>query len=117
MVAGVSDTSPLSSLSATRIATLSAAALAEAPPSEFAKLTRIPIQLVWGDHIDGSPGWQQFYETAEKFAKAVNDRGGHVEIMRLTDAGLHGNSHIPFADMNNDQVAKLLFAWLKKNGF
>jgi hypothetical protein len=37
--------------------------------------------------------------------------------MRLTDAGLHGNSHIPFADMNNDQVARLLFAWLDKNGF
>ena len=46
-----------------------------------------------------------------------SDRGGHVEIMRLTDQGLHGNSHIPFADMNNDQVARLLFAWLKKNGF
>ena len=87
------------------------------PEAEFARLTRIPIQLVWGDHIDGSPGWRQFYETAEKFAKAVNDRGGHVEILRLTDAGLHGNSHIPFADMNNDEVAKLLFAWLKKNGF
>ena len=39
------------------------------------------------------------------------------QVMRLTDAGLHGNSHIPFADMNNDQVARLLFAWLKKNGF
>lgn len=85
--------------------------------AEFAKLTKIPIQLVWGDHIDGSPGWQDFYNLSLKFAKAVNDRGGHVEVLRLTDAGLHGNSHIPFADMNNDQVAKLLFAWLDKNGF
>jgi hypothetical protein len=47
----------------------------------------------------------------------VNDRGGHVEILRLPDAGLHGNSHIAFADMNNEQVAQLLFKWLKKNGF
>lgn len=85
--------------------------------AEFAKLTKIPIQLVWGDHIQDSKGWADFFALSQQFAKAVNDRGGHVEIMRLTDAGLHGNSHIPFADMNNEEVAKLLFAWLKKNGF
>lgn len=85
--------------------------------AEFAKLTRIPIQLVWGDHIDDSKMWQATFVQAQAFAKAVNDRGGHVEILRLTDAGLHGNSHIPFADMNNDEVAKLLVAWLKKNDF
>jgi hypothetical protein len=85
--------------------------------AEFRKLTQIPIQLVWGDHIEDSKDWRPFYDLSVKFAKAVNDRGGHVEILRLPDAGLHGNSHIAFADMNNDQVAKLLFAWLKKHGF
>jgi hypothetical protein len=85
--------------------------------AEFAKLTRIPIQLVWGDHIDDSPMWKATFAEAEAFAKAVNDRGGHVEVLRLTDAGLHGNTHIAFADMNNEEVAKLLFAWLGKNGF
>jgi hypothetical protein len=85
--------------------------------AEFKKLTQIPIQLVWGDHIDDSKGWQDFYNNSVLFAKAVNDRGGHVEILRLPDAGLHGNTHIAFADMNNEQVAQLLFKWLKKNGF
>jgi hypothetical protein len=85
--------------------------------AEFAKLTRIPIQLVWGDHIDDSKMWAASFAQAEQFAKAVNDRGGQVEILRLTDAGLHGNTHIPFADTNNDEVAKLLFKWLGKNGF
>jgi len=85
--------------------------------AEFKKLTQIPIQLVWGDHVQDSKDWRPLYDLSLKFAKAANDRGGHVEILRLSDAGLHGNSHIPFADMNNDQVAKLLFAWLKKHGF
>lgn len=84
---------------------------------EFVRLTQIPIQLVWGDHIEDSESWANFLALSQQFAKAVNDRGGHVEILKLTDAGLTGNTHIPFADMNNDEVAKLLFAWLDENEF
>ncbi|MGX7893931.1 alpha/beta hydrolase [Tsuneonella sp. HG222] len=86
------------------------------PDAEFARLTRIPIQLVWGDHVQEG-GWGNFYAMAERFTKAVNDRGGHVEMFKLTDAGLQGNTHIPFADLNNEEVAGLLFAWLERNGF
>ncbi len=32
------------------------------------------------------------------------------------DAGLKGSTHIPFADMDNDKVAGLLDAFLKKAG-
>jgi len=84
---------------------------------EFDKLTKIPIQLVWGDNIDKSEGWTKFFELGQQFADTVNARGGHVEMLRLPDAGLHGNSHIPFADLNNDEVAKLLFKWMDENGF
>jgi hypothetical protein len=31
------------------------------------------------------------------------------------DAGLKGSTHIPFADMDNDKVAALLDAFLKKS--
>lgn len=85
--------------------------------AEFAKLTEIPIQLVWGDHIAESEIWKKNFALGEEFAKAVNERGGHVEILRLPEAGLTGNSHIPFADLNNGEVAELLFAWLGRNGF
>ena len=85
--------------------------------AEFMRFTKVPIQLVWGDHMEDSKVWVGSYAQAELFAKEVNKRGGHVEMLHLTDAGLHGNTHIPFADMNNDEVAKLLFKWLKKNGF
>lgn len=84
---------------------------------EFARLTQIPIQLVWGDYLDTSENWTQFHDLSVQFAEAVNARGGQVEVLRLTDAGLHGNTHIPFADLNNDKVAELLFAWMDANGF
>ncbi len=87
------------------------------PEAEFARLTRIPIQLVWGDHIEDSPSWTRAFALAQTFATEVNKRGGHVEILRLTDHGLKGNTHIPFADLNNDQVAALLFDWFQRNGF
>ena len=34
----------------------------------------------------------------------------------MPDAGLNGNTHIPFADMNNVAVADLLSMFLAKNG-
>ena len=85
--------------------------------AEFARLTEIPIQLVWGDNVADSQIWSNNYARAEQFAQAVNQRGGHVEILRLPDAGLRGNSHIPFADSNNEEVASLLFDWLERKGF
>jgi len=85
--------------------------------AEFARLTEIPIQLVWGDNIDASTSWTGSYNLAREFADAVNARGGQVEMLRLDEAGLVGNTHIPFADLNNDQVAALLFDWLDGEGF
>jgi hypothetical protein len=32
------------------------------------------------------------------------------------DTGLKGNSHIPFADMNNDKIVALLDDFLKRAG-
>jgi hypothetical protein len=86
---------------------------------EFERLTQIPIQLVWGDNIGGphSNGWDNFQALGQQFVEVVNARGGKAEMLRLTDAGLKGNTHIPFADLNNEEVAKLLFRWLEKKGF
>jgi len=38
------------------------------------------------------------------------------EILELADAGLKGNTHIPFADLNNGEVARLLMDFLKRHG-
>lgn len=86
---------------------------------EFERLTQIPIQLVWGDNIGGphSNGWDNFQALGQQFVDVVNARGGKAEMLRLPDAGLKGNTHIPFADLNNDEVARLLFQWLDEKGF
>ena len=41
--------------------------------------------------------------------------GGKAEILELPKVGLKGNTHIPFTDLNNVQVADQLSAFLKKN--
>ncbi len=94
------------------------------PAAAFARLTEIPIQLVYGDYIDTKtpsqvPGvdlWRANAQRAQQFKEAVNRRGGQVEILRLPDAGLRGNTHFPFSDLNNLEVADLMFAYLKKHG-
>ena len=84
--------------------------------AEFAKLTQIPIQIVWGDNLDKSPDWTNFSKLADAFVRVVNERGGQAEVLHLPEAGLSGNSHIPFADLNNAEVARLFFAYLDENG-
>ena len=84
--------------------------------AEFAKLTTIPIQLVWGDNVDKFAGWSASYRLSQQFVDVVNAHGGHAEILRLPDRGLRGNSHIPFADLNNAAVAGLLDEFLHRNG-
>jgi hypothetical protein len=39
-----------------------------------------------------------------------------AQVLLLPDAGLKGNTHIPFADMNNVAVADLLSKFLAENG-
>ena len=84
--------------------------------TEFDKLTRMPIQLVYGDYLDKAPQWARAYETAKQWVAIVNAHGGHAELLHLPDRGLHGNTHIAFADLNNVAVAALLSEFLHRNG-
>ena len=38
----------------------------------------------------------------------INRRGGQAEVLHLPDVGLYGNTHFPFSDLNNVEVADLL---------
>ncbi|RYE03506.1 MAG: hypothetical protein EOP61_04375 [Sphingomonadales bacterium] len=84
--------------------------------ADFQKLTRFPIQLVWGDNIDKSASWSAAYRRSEAFVRLVNARGGKAELLHLPARGLRGNTHIPFADLNNRAVADLLAEFLRANG-
>jgi hypothetical protein len=85
------------------------------PLEQFSKLTRIPLQVVWGDNVDQSPAQAAALAQSKQFIEIVNKHGGNAELLMLRDAGLVGNTHIPFADMNNVEVADLLSAFLSAN--
>jgi hypothetical protein len=83
------------------------------PLMEFRKLTQIPIQIVWGDNIDAR--WEPRVALSRLFAEIVNRHGGRAEVLMLPSVGIRGNSHIPFADLNNAQIADQLFRFLHKH--
>ena len=62
------------------------------------------------------PNWSRHLQNTRTFCELVNKHGGDCEVLLLTDAGLRGNSHIPFADMNNDAVADEMTKWLRRKG-
>jgi hypothetical protein len=101
-----------------KFATLSPATVTAA---EFKKLTRIPIIIYYGDNIPDKPSdipaqdyWRACLEMANRWAAAVNKHGGDVTVVHLPKAGIKGNTHFPFSDLNNIEVADHLSAWLKE---
>jgi hypothetical protein len=92
-------------------------------PSEFAKLTRIPIVVYYGDNIPTEPtshfgedNWRVRLAMATLWVDAVNRHGGRATLVHLPDVGIRGNTHFPFADRNNLQIADLLSEFLARNG-
>lgn len=91
------------------------------PMNDFMKLTKIPIIIYYGDNIPSKPdpnpgtdGWRARMEMARKWRDVVNRHGGDVTVVHLPEAGLKGNTHFPFSDLNNIQVADLMSKWLKE---
>ena len=88
----------------------------EVPLEDFRKLTRVPMQVVWGDNVDKAGNMVDAQGLSRLFCEKVNKYGGHCEILLLPDAGLKGNTHLPFADLNNVAVADELSKFLAKYG-
>lgn len=91
------------------------------PLEKFMALTKIPIVIYYGDNIAQSPSdnphkdyWRAVMEMARKWVDTINLHGGDATLVHLPDAGLKGNTHFPFSDLNNIEVADLLSKWLKE---
>lgn len=93
------------------------------PMSDFMMLTKIPIIMYYGDNIPDQPVanlgqdfWRVRFEMAGLWRDAVNRHGGDVTIVHLPDIGIHGNTHFPFSDLNNVEIADLLSGFLHDKG-
>lgn len=95
----------------------------EIPLADFKKLTQIPIIIYYGDNIADEPTavwnkdhWRSGLEMARIWAATINKHGGDATVVHLPEIGLKGNTHFPFSDLNNVEVADLLSQWLADKG-
>ena len=94
----------------------------EVPMDVFMAYTRIPIVVYYGDNLPETNERPEIYEWTRRlhlmrqWAKMLNDLGGDVTVVHLPEAGLHGNTHFPMSDLNNVEVAELMYDWLRGKG-
>lgn len=93
------------------------------PLTEFRLLTKIPIVMYYGDFIPtrpvenpGQEQWRAALAMAKLWRDAVNKNGGDVTLVHLPEIGIKGNTHFPFSDLNNVEIADLMSKWLKDKG-
>jgi Alpha/beta hydrolase family len=87
--------------------------------SEFKALTEIPIIVFYGDNIPAQPttmpaqdSWRARLAMARLWAEAVKKHGGDVTVVHLPEIGIKGNTHFPFSDLNNLEIADLVSKFL-----
>jgi hypothetical protein len=95
------------------------------PLADFKQLTKIPIEVIWGDNFptaDQSPSmypdievWQGRIIMSQKFVDLVNAMGGNARLVHLPDIGIHGNTHFAMSDLNNVQISNLLSDFLRRH--
>jgi hypothetical protein len=98
------------------------------PMAEFLKLTKMPIQIVWGDYIPSTmekvnvgprltlDNRRVNVQRAKLMVEAINRHGGNAVNVMLPEVGVRGNTHFPMLDLNNVKIADLLSQFLKEKG-
>ena len=96
---------------------------AAVPISQFMALTKIPILIVYGDNIPAQPmpmpaqdSWRARLEMARLWRDTVNKHGGQVTLVHLPEIGIRGNTHFPFSDLNNVEIADQVSKFLAEKG-
>lgn len=90
---------------------------------EFQALTRVPIIVYYGDNIPTEPtaiagrdNWRVRIAMARLWVDAINRHGGDATFVSLPEQGIHGNTHFAFSDLNNDEIASHIAAFLASKG-
>lgn len=87
------------------------------------QLTKIPIVVYFGDNIPEQPtanpgqdNWRVRLAMARLWRDAMNHRGGDVTLLHLPEMGIRGNTHFPFSDLNNLEIADQLSKFFAEKG-
>ncbi|WP_026235623.1 alpha/beta hydrolase [Echinicola pacifica] len=90
---------------------------------DFLKLTKIPIIIYYGDFIPetqdsfyGTDNWRPRLVMAKLFVETINKYGGDAKVVHLPGIGIKGNTHFPMSDLNNIEIANLMYGWLNDKG-
>ena len=91
---------------------------------EFMRYTTIPILIIYGDNLpekvpSGYPErdeWANRLGWARQWAESVNAHGGDVTVIHLPEIGIKGNTHFPFSDLNNVEIADLQSKFMHEKG-
>ncbi|EHR69538.1 hypothetical protein BurJ1DRAFT_0656 [Burkholderiales bacterium JOSHI_001] len=89
------------------------------PLSDFQKLTRLPIVILYGDNFPAEPttergqdNWRVRLAMARLWVDAINKHGGDARLVHLPAIGIRGNTHFLMSDLNNVQIADLVGKFL-----
>ncbi len=95
----------------------------EVPLEEFRNLTKVPLQLVYGDYVPDAPSPLPAPERrritmvyGQAFVDLVNRMGGNAQLLHLPKIGIKGNTHLLMLDLNNVQIADQLSLFLRDKG-
>ncbi|WP_454675970.1 hypothetical protein [Achromobacter marplatensis] len=72
-----------------------------------------PFLFVYGDYLDATPLWQRLCAAGQDYADSLARHGARVDVWRLAEQGIAGNSHMPMMDDNSDDIAARVGAWIR----
>lgn len=91
------------------------------PAKEFKRLLDTPMVIYFGDNIPTEKSsypileeWRLRLNLVKVWAEIVNSQGGDVQVIHLPEIGIKGNTHFPFSDLNNQEIANLMEKWLEE---
>lgn len=79
-------------------------------PSPAPETYDTPTLVVLGGNMESDRRWQSLSAKIAAFAR----RFPALQILRLEELGIQGNSHVLMMDDNNDDIARRIDAWLRQ---
>jgi pimeloyl-ACP methyl ester carboxylesterase len=86
---------------------------------QIANLSKVPILVVFGDHLDADQSvgmsWNEAFDDCKAFVARMNAAKGNASMLHTVELGIHGNSHMIMQDRNNLQIADLIMKWIEQH--